>query len=133
MPAADFWIVGLNGPYTLCGSFQSSAADWPTDADGRTTISGSIAAGGFFENDVHVMAAGWPVQAAPECHSPLPLVLVSPDMSGDLVVDIIDLAMFAVSCPPNAHAEEADMNADGVVDIVDLALFAMHWLHSCGQ
>jgi hypothetical protein len=96
-------------------------------------MSGSVAAGGFFDNNAYAVAAGWVIGASPECHSPLPLVFVSPDMNGDLVVDLIDLAIFAASSPPNAYAKQADMNGDGSVTVVDLALLAMHWGHNCGQ
>jgi hypothetical protein len=133
MPAEDFWIQRSMPPNTLCGGSQSSAADAPTDANGRTTISGSVAAGGFFGDETYVIAAGWAVQAPPECHSPLPLVLVSPDMNGDLIVDSVDFAIFASSFPPSAYAKEADMDGDGTVSVVDFGLFGLHWRHTCGR
>ena len=133
MRAEDFWIQRLTPPNTLCGASQSSAADGPTNVDGRTTMSGSVAAGGFFDNDAYAIAAGFAVQALPECDLPLPLVFVSPDMNGDLAVDLNDLAIFAASFPPNDYAKQADLNGDGVIALVDVALLAKHWGHSCGQ
>jgi hypothetical protein len=51
----------------------------------------------------------------------------------DLVVDIIDLAAFAMgyTSPPRVYDACLDFNCDGVVDIVDFAKFAQHFLHLC--
>ena len=64
----------------------------------------------------------------------LPISAVSPDINGDLVVDLIDLAAFAVSytAPPKPYVACLDYNCDGtLIDLIDFALFALHYTHAC--
>ena len=44
IPAFDFWVIGCDNNLLLCGGAASSSADHATDANGQTTISGTIAA-----------------------------------------------------------------------------------------
>jgi hypothetical protein len=51
----------------------------------------------------------------------------SPDISRDLSVDLVDLAIFAPAFPPGTYAACSDINADGIIDLIDLAVFAFHF------
>lgn len=134
VPAADFWISppGDFRLAPLCGGWQSCPADHATDANGETTISGSVAAGALVGDDLFVTVQGLQLRAAPSCYTPLPLVLVSPDIDRDLTVDVSDLARFGTMYPPNAYDARADMNGDSVIDVTDFSRFAGHMGHACG-
>lgn len=137
----DLWIqTPLHPDPRICGGSLSSNADGPTDENGQTTISGSIAAGGYWGDGVYVAAYGVLIgygQSVYEpydyCDEPLPIVLVSPDINVDLVVDLADLSLFAQSYPsPQGAADPAkDFNGDGQIDTIDLSMLAMHYMHEC--
>ena len=135
----DVWIMGSTylDP-RLCGGSGSSNADTPVDVNGHTTISGSIAAGGYFGDGVYVVAAGGIIQlgeslSGEPCDNPLPLILVSPDIDEDLVVGSIDFALFAAEFVNGGGTPDPrmDFSGDGLVGSVDFALFAMHFDHQC--
>ena len=134
MAPQDVWIQSSTHPDNrLCGGAGSSNADGPTDENGQTTISGSIAAGGYFGDDVYVVAMGSFIQLGQNCDNPLPLVLVSPDINEDLIVDLVDLAIFATVFPSGGGTinPRMDFNGDGMIDMVDLSMFAAHYSHRC--
>lgn len=124
--ASDFWFVGCDGNMSLCGGSACINADGPTDSNGHTTISGTIGAGGYAEG-VNVVVMGIVIGCPePTC---LPITVRSPDMDANLVIDIVDLALFAphYTSPPKPYNTQADFNCDGYVDILDLAMFAFHY------
>ena len=56
VPPQDLWIQSKAHPDPrLCGGAGSSNADLVTDVNGQTTMSGSIAAGGYFGDGVYVV------------------------------------------------------------------------------
>ena len=122
IPASDFWLIGCNNGLVLCGGSGSSNADHTTDANGHTTISGTIAAAG--SDQVMVVVQGMVIGCPPTC---LPIDVKSPDQTGDLVVDVSDMALFATGYPPQPYRPESDLDGNGTVDIVDLALFYNHF------
>jgi hypothetical protein len=134
LPPQNVWIQSSTHPdLRLCGGSGSSNADGPTDLNGQTTISGSIAAGGYFGDGVYVVANGSFIQLGETCDNPLPLILVSPDINEDLVVGLADLAIFATAFPSGGGAVDPrmDFNGDGIIGVADLAMFAVHYHHSC--
>lgn len=122
IPAADFWVIGCTDDLVLCGGSQSSGADSSTNAQGETTISGTIAAGG--SDQLHVVVQGIVVGCPPTC---LPIDVKSPDQNADLAVDLADAALFATGYPPLPYRSESDLNGDNVVDLLDFALFHSHF------
>ena len=134
LPPQDVWIQSSTHPDSrLCGGSASSNADGLTDMNGQTTISGSIAAGGYFGDGVYVVASASFIQLGDACDNPLPLVLVSPDINGDLVVDVVDFSTFAAAYVNGGGNVDPrmDFDGDGTIDLVDLAMFAAHYLHRC--
>ena len=135
VPAADFWLEGCSGGMALCGGSGSSNADSASNALGNTTMSGGIAAGGCDIGVVVVIQGVIVLAQSTVCttYECLPIVITSPDINGDLIVDIIDLAAFAIgyTSPPKPLTPCLDYNCDGLVDIIDFAVFAIHYLHSC--
>jgi hypothetical protein len=137
IPPEDFWVDGLPFITRTCGVTVSSSADGPTDASGHTTMSGSIAAGGYC-NGVYAIAQGTPVGPSVEyeiCDTPLPLTIVSPDINNDRVVDSGDLALFAVAYAGGDSTLDPrmDFNGDGTIDSLDFTMFGNHYLHQCSE
>jgi len=54
----------------------------------------------------------------------------TPDLNGDGIVNLQDLAAFAAAWPPRPYLFCADYNCDGMINLVDLSYFAIHWLHA---
>ena len=134
IPAEDFWIQQNNlAPQALCGGYRSSDADGASDLNGQATISGSIAAGGYWPDALHVVAQGMAIGSGCNPDVALSLVLVSPDINGDLVVDILDVASFAEAFSGGAGTVDprVDFDGNGQIDLVDLSLFAHHYYHRC--
>lgn len=136
LPPQDIWIQSLpvSDPRFCNGhGYQASAADGPTDASGQTTISGSVAACGYFDDPLYVFAGGVLLNSQDGCDQPLPLIMVSPDINADHIVDIVDLSMFGPVFSGGGTDPRMDYNGDAQVDIVDFSLFGAHFLHACGQ
>ncbi len=135
LPPEDIWLYGCDEAWTtLCFPLSRAIdADGPTDENGMTSLSGAIRAGGF-GTGLWLMVRGEAATgecfcgAEPIC---LPITVVSPDIDGDLVVDLVDFALFANTWPPQPYFPSSDFNGDGVIDLIDLSLFARHFLHSC--
>jgi len=124
IPATDFWLIGCNNNLTLCGGSVSSNADHVTDASGQTTISGTIAAGG--SDQIMVVVQGIVIGCPPTC---LAIDVKSPDLTGNLVVDLADAALFATGYPPQPYRPESDLDGDGSVGILDYALLYQHFYY----
>ena len=140
VPGQDIWLVGRDpvNNIVLCLGSQSSNADAPTDLDGNTTISNSTLAGGGCGNGLAVVIQGWVISdPATGCTTDkiLPINVRSPDLDGSMLVDLVDLSMFATHFPPHAYESCSDFNLNGVVDLQDLSRFAAHFGppgHRCG-
>ena len=135
IPGADIWVDGCTGGLSLCGGSGSSDADSATNDNGRTTMSGGIGAGGC-DIGLIVSIQGVTVKdQATNCTTNKCLVyqLSSPDINGDLIVDIIDLSLFAAgyTSPPKPYTICLDFDCSGLVDIIDFSIFAQHYLHVC--
>jgi len=132
VPASDYWLFDCNDQVALCGGSNSINADAASDADGMATISDAIAAGGQGDGTL-VFVQGVFIEDCdfnPLC---LPIVWRSPDINGDLIVDLVDFSIFgpAFPSPPSTYNPAADMDNDGIVDIVDFSIFGGHFLHRC--
>jgi hypothetical protein len=129
--ASDIWLVGCND-LCLCAGSGSIDADSATNDQGITTISGTMAAGGCDLNGVHVAIFGIIAGCPPTC---LSMHVVSPDLSCDGIVNLVDFAIFAPAFNSTSADPEydpcCDFDCEGDVDLVDFSLFAQHWQHSC--
>jgi hypothetical protein len=128
----DFWLIDCDplNDLTLCGGSLSSNADFNTDAAGQTTISGPTAGGGCADG-LSVVVQGIIIPDPTNCLVPLclPIVVRSADIDGDLLVNLVDLSIFAGSFPPQPYDLCCDFNCDGVVNLVDLGFFANHFMN----
>jgi len=92
--------------------------DGPSDDQGWFTWTMPVHGGGGL---VGAPATLWVAgQTAPE---PLPLAFVSPDFTGDNLVNLSDISVFTQSLLDGGASSPADLNVDGVVNLSDVALF----------
>ena len=73
-----------------------------------------------------VYIAGIPVNTPP-----LDIRVNSPDINGDLVVNLVDVAAFAEGFMGGVYAFRSDYNFDGVLNLIDLGAFASHLGETC--
>ena len=130
---ADFWMVDcdpLNNA-SLCGGAASSGADSLTNASGTTTMGGlGGLSGGGCADGMSVIVQGFALlDPAVACSQDkcLPINLRSPDLNGSLIVDLVDLSLFAAAFPPQAFGTCADFDINGIVNLQDLSRFAFHF------
>jgi hypothetical protein len=135
IPAADIWLVGCGDALILCGGGGAINADSATNSSGATTISGALAAGGCDSVGVMVVVQGAVIQDVDDLCNDLCLAIVapSPDITGDLLVDLVDLSEFAKSyqSPPHQYLYCKDYDCKDGIDLVDFSLFAQHYLDDC--
>ncbi|MFH2053488.1 MAG: hypothetical protein ABIK96_13565 [bacterium] len=115
-PAEDIWLDNGTGDLAVCGGVH--CADGPTDAAGATEFRRPMAAGGFTQILMHVMVTG------NQIGGPMPHHYNSPDISGDLQVNLMDVGLFA-SDYFGAYSFRADLVPDGVLSLSDVGRFAM--------
>ena len=120
-PLQDIWVSGV-GDVNICPG--GSVADANTDEFGRTTISGPIFGGNHSESGVMVWVSGIPSDTGP-----LTLDFVSPDLNGDLVVNLNDFSAFGVDF--GSAAFRSDFNHDGTVNLNDFSTFGQHFGDTC--
>ncbi len=123
-PFQDMWIDDAgNGSIALCNG--GSVADRDTDLSGMTTFSRRIAGGGWTDQGVGVYVSGLRVGVLAG------LDIVSPDLTGDRVVDLEDVAAFAVDFTGGGYSLRVDLSCNGVVDLADIGVLALHYGHAC--
>lgn len=109
---------GADGPLDVCPG--GSVADANTDATGETTFTGSLAAGGWSDALLYVYVAG-----VINTFNPLQITVNSPDLNGDLRVDINDVGLFAQDfASPYVFRADLAGDLDGVLNIADVGAFA---------
>ncbi len=125
-PAADIWLgAAVQGTPSFCS--PGLTADHDTDANGQTTISGMPLAGGCSQSGLRVMLAGQPITGSPA----LPISVNSPDLTGDLHVNLGDIGPFSAALNGGAFNFCADFYRDGRIDLVDVSVMSMHLGHVC--
>ena len=110
-------FLGDTGAGTLNVCPGGSVADGNTNANGETTISGTIAAGGSSVEGLRLFIGGSPVDDL------LPFRVVSPDINADRIVNLSDVAEFAAAYSSGSVPFEADLNFDGLMNLSDVAVF----------
>lgn len=124
-PAQDIWVDDMGtGEISLCPG--GSIADANTDEYGHTTISGPIYGGGHSEGGTLVWVNGLPADGA----GPMPLNFVSPDIDGDLDVDLYDFTIFGMDYGKSGVAR-SDLVPDGIISLYDFSAFGQYYGESC--
>jgi len=121
-PFQDIWL-GHNGDNAIALCQGGSTADVNTNAAGVTTISGVIGGGGF-SLTTQVYINGTPLTQAP-----IAVALNSPDITGDLVVEIADFSAFGQDFGTTAF--RSDLVFDGTVDLADFSRFGQTYFQQC--
>jgi len=116
-PAEDVWLVAAGGGMMSCAA--GSIADAPTDANGETTIGGPLRGGGWSEAPARVEIASYVAQQP----AGLALAFNSPDINGDLKVDLSDVQLFAADYY-GAYRLRSDFAFDGQVNLSDIVPLA---------
>jgi len=144
IPWTDYWLNACNPAtqLTLCSS--PIAADSLTGANGQTTFSNRIAAGGCAKT----MGLWWAIQGKPllgvypDCNATvcINVIVKSPDLTGagalpDGVVNLSDLIPFGTSYNKNlgqaGFNDCCDYNDDAKCNLSDFAFFGTHYQHRC--
>jgi hypothetical protein len=127
-PREDLWLQFAGGTTlpTCAAPLRGLVADHNADAVSTTHWIASPHAGGYNEGPAIVFINGSALQGTPG----LPIRFNSPDITGDLAVDLSDVAVLAGDFFTGYHFR-SDMNADGVLNLSDIAVFAGHLGVSC--
>ena len=119
---ADAVHLVSRGDVKICEGLAIADAD--TDQDGKTTFSGVLAGGGYGE-DLAVALSG-------VVQSQLLMIRVnSPDINGDLIVDLVDVGLFAQDFSNGSYDFRSDFSHDGLENLSDVGIFARHIGESC--
>ena len=125
-PAEDIWLTSTGGNFAFVE--PGTIADHATDMAGHTEFVEPLAAGGHragSDGPLVVYVAGTAML------TPISLVTInSPDINGDLRVDLTDVTLFATDYV-DGYANQSDLVRDGVVNLADLSAFATHIGHNC--
>jgi len=130
-PPEDLWFQLAVEPGTASGCLQYPDSpggvflpDSATDADGYTTFSQPWRGGGWSAGPAPLYLNGWPatdINLVP--HDPLPFRANSPDLSGDLVVNLTDIVLFTQDLH-DGDPYRSDFNWDGHVNLSDIVTMA---------
>jgi hypothetical protein len=123
-PREDVWLEAVDDGLVPC--LGGTIADADTDALGITHWQNPLCAGGVSQGPTIVLVNG----ALIELTSPVALGFNSPDLNGDLVVNLTDLALFAGDYF-GPYAFRSDLYRDTQINLHDLAVFAPAFGASC--
>lgn len=123
----DIWWGDPTGGVVFCAG---SEADTHTDADGVTHFTGAPCGGGWTQGGMRVYADSVAILGGPT-GGLLPIDVNSPDINGDLKVDLVDLGSYATDYLDPGYQFRSDYNGDGVEDLRDVGVFASHFGEVC--
>jgi hypothetical protein len=124
-PFQDLWLDSASpGDLGFCAG--GSVADADTDGAGRTTFSGSLRGGGFTQGGLRALVSGVPISGSPV----LPIQVNSPDITGDLRVDLGDVGPFSSNLN-GTYNFRSDFFRDGVINLADVGIFSGHLGAGC--
>jgi len=120
-PAEDIWLEPAVGDLSWCSG--GNIADAATAADGYTTFGRALAGGGWEESGLFVRAGGEILPQTPQgADHLLDLRVNSPDINGDLQVDLGDISLFAEDLA--SYHFRSDYDHDGQVNLSDITILA---------
>lgn len=115
-PVEDIWLVSdLWGLVSCAGGTSPDVVD----PEGWIIWSSPLMAGGQNDADepTRLVAVGLIIE------SDIPFRFRSPDISGDLMVNLSDVTLFTEALHGAAQAWRADFNRDDVVNLADIVVF----------
>lgn len=122
-PAEDLWLESVGGGLNYCPG--GTNADVNTDEFGQTFWASALNAGSFSQGLTQVYVAGAPLQSSPG----LDISFNSADITGDLVVNLLDLVLFAQDVGGTSF--RSDFYHDGVVNLSDIVRVTAAIGNSC--
>jgi hypothetical protein len=126
-PAVDIWLQTSMGGLVTCP--QGAIADHDTDLLGRTEFTRPVAGGGWSQYPVELCEVWTPVGKLDgtfpggEPNSNLRIFFNSPDINGDLFVNLTDVVLFANDYFGVYHYR-SDFYWDGVINLSDVVLMS---------
>jgi len=123
-PAEDMWLESMGGGMVPC--IGGTTADYATDQDGHTQWSLPLMAGGWDEGNCRVMVNGMTLGDP----GGLTLNFNSPDIDGNRVVNLTDLAFFSQDYW-GGYTFRSDLHRDGVINLSDVSVYAEARGKSC--
>jgi hypothetical protein len=123
-PAEDMWLDSVGGNFAFVQ--PGTCADGPSDAEGLVAWREPLAAGGQAFTGLITRVGGIPLNVP----TLVTVRFVSPDITGDLRVDLADLVLFSMDFMGTYNAR-SDLVHNGSVNLADLTLFASHYGHHC--
>mgnify|MGYP001813554497 FL=1 len=115
-PAEDMWLESTVGNLVFCPG--GSIADGPTDGEGSTWWSGALSGGGWDSGSMIIRLATGDTPGL----QLLPLLVNSPDLNGDLTVNLQDVALFAEDFFSAPYELRSDLHFDRVINLSDLSV-----------
>jgi hypothetical protein len=113
-PREDIWLADPWGDsYCLGGTI----ADHDTDINGETTWVNPLARGSWDDWFGFIVV----VSGEPVTNGNLGIIYNSPDINGDLVVNLIDVSLFAEDYFGEGFWFRSDFEYDGVANLADIA------------
>jgi hypothetical protein len=130
-PFEDMWIASADGGLVACPG-GTVADGGSTNAAGQTTWTGAFNAGGWSDQAAGAAVAGAIIIINGDAltQAPLPIYFNSADITGDLVVDISDVTVFAGDYFGVA-AYRSDFYWDGTMDVSDVVKLAPAFGTAC--
>ena len=135
-PLQGFWdwylTLQVPGAQTVgCEQDHLMIADADTDAEGWTTFSQAPRAGGWSQDMLEIYVVGDPASAMGSDIPPLPIWFNSPDLNGDLAIDLTDAILFAQDLAAADAPLRSDLVWDGAIDLSDITVFTQHLGAQC--
>jgi hypothetical protein len=125
-PAADMWLETTDGGVHFCP--LRNIADGPTDEYGFASFSHPLGGGGQSDPQSERLAVY--VSGIPANSPAMDIQINSPDINGDFVVNISDLAMF-VSDYVGTYHYRSDFSWDYVLNLSDVVYMSSSFLATC--
>lgn len=116
-PAEDVWLTTDTEGLVRCPG--GMIADGPTDATGRTTFTVPPRAGGWDLSVTRAVVSGWTSLGAG-----VALNYNSPDLNGDLEVNLTDVQLFAADYYDSFYHHRSDLSFDGTINLADIVPLA---------
>jgi len=119
-PSEDMWLETSLGNLKLCAG--GSAANFSTNAAGQTTWVNPIR-GGDQSDKVGLEKTVVVISGSSLTNSPLDILWNSPDIDGNLTVNLTDTVFYATDAT-GAYAYRSDFYYDGAINLSDTVLYA---------
>jgi hypothetical protein len=119
-PAEDMWLATSLGNLAVCPG--GSAADASTNASGITTFSNPLF-GGKQSNKVGLEKCVVIISGSPLNGSQLDILFNSPDIDGNLAVNLSDTVLYAQNAT-GSYSYRSDFFFDNVINLSDTVLYA---------